>query len=300
MTGRRWLWLPAVAALAACGGIKFYLEHAQSSCDAGRGDDCWYAGELWLHKASWSHYHSWPFPADRDKARADYERGCKLNSLRACAALVERHLLDDQPQRREEMLAGIESMGGRVFTDEEVATEDHALDEACEADLAQKAQQDREILAQALQQGMATLQQIGNNVAAATARPTRYARSSGSSASNKDPHKKSATLQETHVKSVSAGVVCPSLHEACGAGKTCCYHGAWAGMNLQCRSNMCCAGTNGQCNSDADCCDAPMETCSAPSGGGPNVCCKPSGRPATSARECCSGRLQPGSGNACM
>ena len=97
----------ATACLAGihCGSVGIYLDLVADDCAAGQGDDCWQLGEMHLHKTAATHYSGWDRPLDPEQARAAYERGCKLHSVQACAALLERHLLDDRPAERDAMLA---------------------------------------------------------------------------------------------------------------------------------------------------------------------------------------------------
>ncbi len=135
-----------------CAGTGALMNYSAESCAAGRADDCWQDGELWLHKASWSHSIEWSRPVDANQARVAFRRGCKLNSIRACASLIERHLVDDHPAERSALLARLEAAGVKLRSDEELAELDKAIEEVAKADAAHFAQQKKEQYAQAMQQ----------------------------------------------------------------------------------------------------------------------------------------------------
>jgi hypothetical protein len=125
----------SLALLAGCGSWgKSYTGWAAKSCQSGHGDDCWLEGEYWLHKASWTYFHRWDKPVDRLRALAAYSRGCALNSIQSCVALIERHLLDDRPDQRAATIAYIQQFGVQVRSDEEVDAADAQLQQICQAD----------------------------------------------------------------------------------------------------------------------------------------------------------------------
>jgi hypothetical protein len=115
--------------LGACGCSTSSQTRAQyaPACAAGQGDDCWLLGEMWMRKAAPTYLEGWDLLVDRDKARDAYQKGCAESSLRACAALVERHLLDDHPPQRDAMITLVHDLGGKIRTDAEVDAQDEAI-----------------------------------------------------------------------------------------------------------------------------------------------------------------------------
>jgi hypothetical protein len=135
-----------------CTRVSYGLDAVTEGCVAGRGDDCWQQGEYALRKAAESVDPDWGRPVDRARARAAYERGCELNAVRACAALLERHLLDDKPKEREAMIARLQALGVAARTDAQVAAEDEALVTVVKADLQHWEKAKREDLARQMAQ----------------------------------------------------------------------------------------------------------------------------------------------------
>lgn len=151
MTKRGFSLVALAFALPSCGGAGgLYVERADVGCRSGHGDDCWQAGEMRLHKTSWAQWGD--LPIDAKLARKSFRRGCELNSIRACASLIERHLVDDQPEEKAALMAKLEAAGVAPRTDEEVAGMDKALADVVRADVAQKEKNDRESLAAQMKQ----------------------------------------------------------------------------------------------------------------------------------------------------
>jgi hypothetical protein len=158
--------LAIFAASCTSGWEKATMMPAVQGCAAGNGDDCWHEGEYWLHKSIYtyySYYVRWSLPVDRDRARTAYTRGCELNSLRSCIALVERHLVDTPADvaLRAKLMEKISGLGGFTRSDEEVQAADDATKKLCVADEQQTQSQTTgvgESLAIALQQVQVTQQ----------------------------------------------------------------------------------------------------------------------------------------------
>lgn len=123
--------LPVLAALAAgalgCSTGAAIETVYTGGCSQGNGDDCWLLGEMWMRKAAWTYHERWDLLVDREKALDAYKKGCELSSLRACTALVERHLLDDHPPQRDAMIAKIHELGGQIRTEQQIDAQDEAI-----------------------------------------------------------------------------------------------------------------------------------------------------------------------------
>lgn len=300
-----WLMVPLLL-LAGCITIrKIYFDHPNESCEAGRGDDCWQIGEVWLHKASWSYRRDWDLPIDKDKARAAYLRGCELNSLRACAGLLERHLLDDQAQKRDEIQARLDAAGAVLRTDEEVKQEDDLIQEASlEAESRQNEAQ-RQRMANALANGAVTLnqglQQLGGRIDQMQAqKAAREAEQRRRLSSQSPASGKASSLPPTRTKAAPNQISqCAQLHQSC-AGKRCCEYPNSGGWTLSCQGSQCCVPSQNACEQDTDCCEAPTLTCGVSNG--MRVCCVQSGLPMPNgeAAKCCSRAGAPPNYDKCL
>jgi|HubBroStandDraft_6_1064221.scaffolds.fasta_scaffold448873_2 hypothetical protein len=125
------LWAPVLAVLSVavlgCSTSSYAQAQYAPACAAGHGDDCWLLGEMWMRKASVTYIDGWDLLVDREKARDAYQKGCAGSSLRACTALVERHLLDDHPPQRDAMIALVHDLRGKIRTDAQVEEQDEAI-----------------------------------------------------------------------------------------------------------------------------------------------------------------------------
>lgn len=277
--------LCALGCAMGTGGV--YLQPSQKACAAGQGDDCWHLGELWLRKASWTFFTGWPHPVDQNQAREAYRRGCKLNSLRSCIALLERHLVDDQAAERAALVAYVASVGAEVRPDEQVKAADDALSEIAQADVAVKEKGDRERRANAFRQIAGALLQTTQEIAS---------KLSAHASSGAVLHKKSkpTTAKMSKVQPIRAPVATPTQCVAYGqscTGKKCCV----SNSDAVCRNDRCCIPIGGSCSTRSDCCDAINARCSEPTNGGTTIsrCCYPSGMAVSVPGECCSARLDP-------
>jgi hypothetical protein len=119
-----------------CAGaaIDTQLHERSQSCQEGKGDECWRLGETWMRKASATYWTYWDRPVDEAAARRAYKKGCEGNSIRACTALIERHLLDGEPAEKERVLALINAVGVELRSDAEVAEQDAMLQKIIRAE----------------------------------------------------------------------------------------------------------------------------------------------------------------------
>ena len=285
----------ASAAAGCGGGASQYLDIADTSCRAGRGDDCWQAGEMRLHKASWNYFTGWDRPMDAKLARKAYRRGCELNSIHACEALIERHLVDDQPEEKAELLARLEAAGITPRTDEEVAAMDAALKEVARADVAQKEKRDRADLAQQMQKlsqtkvtgtpghlvvetpetaaAKAQLKQAVAQLDPHVPAPGQAQRppsqppdakngqkpvgaQSPAAHSGGRPTGTSGTSSSALVPPSTPPAQCAPLGATCNAQITCCGQGQGFSIGANdCPQGRCCAQNSAKCTTDLDCCN---------------------------------------------
>jgi hypothetical protein len=82
-----------------------------------------------MRKAPMTYWSDWTLPVDKAAAREAYERGCAANSVRACAALVERHCLDGEPAEKQRIVSLLRSEGVEPRSDAEVAQADATLEQ---------------------------------------------------------------------------------------------------------------------------------------------------------------------------
>ena len=100
-----------------------YMASYEAGCAKGLADDCFAVGEARMRRLKiqrWSDEYFEVVPVDEKAAEVAYRRGCELNSVRACAALVERHMLDSRPQEREALVRRVQALGWAIRTDEEI------------------------------------------------------------------------------------------------------------------------------------------------------------------------------------